>query len=329
MAYLIVSTNGEEVDRRELTGPVVVGRAPDCELPVRDILLSRRHCKFEPAGDEHPDRWVLTDLGSKNGTYVRSRPVTRYVLRDGDDVRAGRTTLTFKAGALVPAPAGTAKPAGDARGRPADPADALAGTVAGFILVEPGEVEREPGAPVPQPRPQAPAAYQSEDVFGMVSDMVASSWDSIMAENTRPLIKERPLPSPNATVAGPPVPGAGKKKSPRRPRVALSLQADPVGATTDGNVADATIATAPAPDRTQSANGHHDDASPVPTLHVAPPVPAARDGSDADASPRRPRWWHRSSPVWHHVVVAVASALLTLLLVGAWVAVIVMVPPGR
>jgi len=44
MPYLIFSANGDEIDRRELSEPVIIGRAPDCTICIRDILLSRKHC---------------------------------------------------------------------------------------------------------------------------------------------------------------------------------------------------------------------------------------------------------------------------------------------
>ena len=58
MAYLILTANGEEFDRRELAegSGVIIGRAPDCDVSVPDIVLSRHHCRLEPARhdrDEH------------------------------------------------------------------------------------------------------------------------------------------------------------------------------------------------------------------------------------------------------------------------------------
>ena len=39
MPFLVASFREEEVTRRELTGPLVIGRSPDCDIVVRDILL--------------------------------------------------------------------------------------------------------------------------------------------------------------------------------------------------------------------------------------------------------------------------------------------------
>src|SRR5688572_15943382 len=133
MAYIILTANGQEIDRRELTAPLTIGRAQDADVPVRDILLSRKHCRIEPAKG---GQWMVVDLGSKNGTFVGSQPVARHALSDGDELRIGRVRVTFKDGPFEPAPPGTRR---REFVRPADPTEALAGTVAGFTLVEPGE----------------------------------------------------------------------------------------------------------------------------------------------------------------------------------------------
>lgn len=49
----------------------LVGRGEECDLPIEDERISRRHARISstPAG------WLLTDLGSKNGTSVNGLPV--------------------------------------------------------------------------------------------------------------------------------------------------------------------------------------------------------------------------------------------------------------
>ena len=128
MAYLVFSSHkGDEIGRRRLEGPVTIGRSPDCDVSLHDHLLSRRHCRLEKADDG----WLLTDLGSKNGTVVHGDPVKQYALRDGDTFTIGRVKVRFRSGALAP---GTEKTVGSSgrQKRPADPFDALSGTVAGF-----------------------------------------------------------------------------------------------------------------------------------------------------------------------------------------------------
>jgi pSer/pThr/pTyr-binding forkhead associated (FHA) protein len=127
MAYLVFSSHkGEEIGRRRLEGPVTIGRSPECEVSLRDHLLSRRHCRLEKT----EDGWLLTDLGSKNGTILHGQPVRQYALRDGDAFTIGRVKVRFRTGSLAPS-AETAVGSGRQK-RPADPFDALSGTVAGF-----------------------------------------------------------------------------------------------------------------------------------------------------------------------------------------------------
>lgn len=77
--------------RHLLTGPVVLGRGPDCDIVLTDGGVSRRHAEVRPtvAGV------LLTDLGSTNGTLVGGVPVQRHVLVDGDEVRIGDHLLTL------------------------------------------------------------------------------------------------------------------------------------------------------------------------------------------------------------------------------------------
>lgn len=67
-----------------------MGRAPHCELPLEDDLVSREHCKvvFHPDG-----RAELLDLQSTNGTLLNGRKVDRAILQEGDQIQVGSTTI--------------------------------------------------------------------------------------------------------------------------------------------------------------------------------------------------------------------------------------------
>jgi pSer/pThr/pTyr-binding forkhead associated (FHA) protein len=191
MAYIILADKERELDRRELHERIVIGRAPDCDVKIRDILLSRHHCAIEPMGEQ----WVIADLGSKNGTFVAGQAITRHVFDDGDVVHMGRTRLCFRTGAFVPAPEQTRQHS--RASRPSDPIEALAGTVAGFRYVEEeAELADVSEFPRPRPRPPTPNSYQLENVHELVSDIASSSWDSIIAGASQKVPPERPLPVP-------------------------------------------------------------------------------------------------------------------------------------
>lgn len=71
---------------------VILGRLPECDVVVPDAGASRRHARIHVQGDEY----LLTDLGSTNGTFVNYEGVGEVVLRDGDRITIGTTTLEFR-----------------------------------------------------------------------------------------------------------------------------------------------------------------------------------------------------------------------------------------
>ncbi|WP_433613070.1 FHA domain-containing protein [Prescottella agglutinans] len=79
-------------------GSLTIGRSPDNDLVVRDVLASRRHAIVHngPSGLE------LDDLGSVNGTFVGGTRVSHARLTDGDVVTIGNTDFSVQDGRLVP-----------------------------------------------------------------------------------------------------------------------------------------------------------------------------------------------------------------------------------
>ena len=187
MPWIILHANGEELSRHELTKPIVIGRATDCDIPVKDIMLSRSHCRIEPVesanGNGNGGGWRLVDLGSRNGTLVGWDEVKEHVLREGDHVRMGRTRMIYFGGAFVPATHGRRPPDADRVVRPSDPHEALSGTVTDFVFVEedeageaPATAEGEDGFPSPQPRTNEPESSRSPTLESFLSDMASSVW---------------------------------------------------------------------------------------------------------------------------------------------------------
>ncbi len=78
---------------RELTVPeagAVLGRDKQADIVLSEKALSRRHCRiFRQEG-----RWLLEDLGSRNGTFVNGNRATRAELKGGDIIQLGQTRLT-------------------------------------------------------------------------------------------------------------------------------------------------------------------------------------------------------------------------------------------
>jgi Nif-specific regulatory protein len=70
-----------------------LGRAQECDVPIADLTLSRRHCSLE-VRDGHA--WIV-DAGGRNGTFVNEERVTERRLDVGDRVRIGETTFVIEA----------------------------------------------------------------------------------------------------------------------------------------------------------------------------------------------------------------------------------------
>ncbi len=68
-----------------------VGRDPRCAIVLNDPTVSARHARLE----YRDGVWLITDLGSTNGTFVNGQRVQRQVLRRGDTVQFGRAGGRF------------------------------------------------------------------------------------------------------------------------------------------------------------------------------------------------------------------------------------------
>jgi len=70
---------------------VTLGRDDQCGMAFDDGAVSRQHAKIEWVDDHY----VITDLGSRNGTFVNDQRVPSQTLGDGDRVRVGHQILKF------------------------------------------------------------------------------------------------------------------------------------------------------------------------------------------------------------------------------------------
>ncbi|MBI2343173.1 MAG: FHA domain-containing protein [Deltaproteobacteria bacterium] len=69
-----------------------VGRDPDCALAIEDYAVSRQHaqCVRDAQG------WIVTDLRSKNGTYINQQRITTEVIHDGDRIAFGTVVCIYR-----------------------------------------------------------------------------------------------------------------------------------------------------------------------------------------------------------------------------------------
>lgn len=71
---------------------ITIGRDPECDFPINEYIISRRHAKITK-------RWggiAIRDLESKNGTYLNNRRVIEEYLHDGDRVALGTIVFLFR-----------------------------------------------------------------------------------------------------------------------------------------------------------------------------------------------------------------------------------------
>ncbi len=76
----------------ESTAETVLGRDPRVDIPLNDNAVSREHCRIEASYTG----FRLTDLDSRNRTYLNNDPVETCWLKDGDVLVIGDTELRFE-----------------------------------------------------------------------------------------------------------------------------------------------------------------------------------------------------------------------------------------
>lgn len=70
---------------------ITLGRHLDCDIILDDPSTSRQHAQLRwRAG-----HFIILDLGSKAGTLVNNKPISRHVLQNGDVIRLGNVALVY------------------------------------------------------------------------------------------------------------------------------------------------------------------------------------------------------------------------------------------
>lgn len=77
----------------EIVGRTLIGAGADSAIHLDEPSVSGRHAEISLGAQ---NRFRLTDLGSRNGTYLNDRRISSEELVDGDNIRIGRTTFRFK-----------------------------------------------------------------------------------------------------------------------------------------------------------------------------------------------------------------------------------------
>jgi diguanylate cyclase (GGDEF)-like protein len=87
---------GPELGKRAALGhgSFEIGRSSKSDLPIDQESISRHHAKIIFDGTNH----TIEDLSSTNGTFVNDQKIERATLRDGDQVKLGRSILKYMSG---------------------------------------------------------------------------------------------------------------------------------------------------------------------------------------------------------------------------------------
>ena len=72
---------------------ITIGRSPDNNLILSEESISRHHAEIK----EMKDGYLLTDLGSYNGTKVNEKSIQSVLLKHNDKIKIGLTSLIFLA----------------------------------------------------------------------------------------------------------------------------------------------------------------------------------------------------------------------------------------
>lgn len=102
MFYLtIVRSDGREVRQVFGSDQIMVGRHENCNLRLLGSMVSRSHCLIFHEGK----RYLVKDLGSRNGTWVNGRKIrSRKQIKKGDAIQVGPFRIFLEPGHLSEAP---------------------------------------------------------------------------------------------------------------------------------------------------------------------------------------------------------------------------------
>jgi predicted component of type VI protein secretion system len=109
MARIILTFNKQVIkeypfDKDWLT----IGRKPENDIQIDNLAVSSHHARIDKTG---PD-FILTDLQSTNGTFIKDKRVVTHKLKHGDNIVIGKHVMLFLASdkGVAPEPEETAEP---------------------------------------------------------------------------------------------------------------------------------------------------------------------------------------------------------------------------
>jgi hypothetical protein len=199
-------------EQGELTGRAVplegavlsMGRGSENDIVLSEHGVSRHHARIQRV----PQGWVLTDLGSTNGTYVNGQRIRDgHLLRAGDRLTIGSTVIEVQLADEAGAPV---LEEGEQETTPARPrpllmvlgAVCLVLVLVGIVLLlvtflqpEEGPVESTPPNQIEQFITDLPIPTEFQDMMTSVVPLLPSGLPFLRGEET-------PTPNPGAAEPG-------------------------------------------------------------------------------------------------------------------------------
>ncbi|MBD2090116.1 FHA domain-containing protein [Microcoleus sp. FACHB-1515] len=95
ISFLASNLSGvRDMQMTEAASHWLIGRSPNCAIAIANPQLSRRHAVIGYSSES----FYITDVGSRNGTWVNKRRLSameRQPLQDGDVIRLGSLPVEF------------------------------------------------------------------------------------------------------------------------------------------------------------------------------------------------------------------------------------------
>ena len=75
---------------------VILGRALEADVRINDSKVSRQHARINLIKENDSTNYLLTDLKSRNGTFLNGERVSEEILQNGDKISIGSHILRFE-----------------------------------------------------------------------------------------------------------------------------------------------------------------------------------------------------------------------------------------